>query len=257
MVERPRAFSAAVCGFLDEPRDEVGPGHARAPLPAGVHGRERGGRVQESDRDRELLDAARGPIARLRASLEGRVRESTVAARLTRREREVIGLVAQGCADAEVGRRLGISPGLAYLIATGIPADGSDTLAPEDRERPGFLTGSTQHLANRAEPANPTRKPHVLDWVRQRAQSDDAMQRAAAAREDRAVTTGDPDAHDLPSVLTRQHIVRAVHRPTSNVVTRSSTWSRLSCRRTMPSSRSSSGRRPRGCYRTSTPTLVT
>ena len=62
-----------------------------------------------SDRDRELLDAARGPVARLRRSLEGRAREPTLAARLTRREREVIGLVAQGCADAEVGRRLGIS----------------------------------------------------------------------------------------------------------------------------------------------------
>ena len=40
--------------------------------------------------------------------------------------RDVLTLVETGMAYEDVGRRLGIHPGLAYMIATGLPADGSD-----------------------------------------------------------------------------------------------------------------------------------
>ena len=45
---------------------------------------------------------------------------------------QVRALLDQGLDYREVARRLGISPGLAYLIATGLPADGGDAPAPEE-----------------------------------------------------------------------------------------------------------------------------
>jgi hypothetical protein len=66
---------------------------------------------------------------------------------------------------------LGVPAGQAYLIATGLPADGGDPLAPDD-SRPGLLDGSTQHLVyDRQAEANPTTSRQVLDWVRQRAEA--------------------------------------------------------------------------------------
>jgi hypothetical protein len=93
---------------------------------------------------------------------------------------QVLELVEGGRDYQEAGRQLGISPGLAYMIATGLPADGGDSLAPTETRRPGFLPGSTQHLANRAEPVNPTGSAKVLAWVRQRAREDSQMAEAAA-----------------------------------------------------------------------------
>jgi hypothetical protein len=79
--------------------------------------------------------------------------------------------------------RLGIRPGLAYLVATGLPADGSAVLTDADAARPGFLPGSTQHLAN-PEPVNPTVRAEVLEWARRRAARDLAPP-APAGGEDR------------------------------------------------------------------------
>jgi len=89
------------------------------------------------------------------------------------------------------GRRWGIPPGLAFMIATGLPADGSDGLAPEDYRRPGMLEGSTQHLVN-PPAANPTTKPHILEWIRRRARADQAMQ--GAAGRDLSPSMGRPPA---------------------------------------------------------------
>jgi hypothetical protein len=50
-----------------------------------------------------------------------------------------------GGTDYPAAARLGIHPGLAYLVATGMPADGSDVPTPEELERPGVLATSTQH----------------------------------------------------------------------------------------------------------------
>jgi hypothetical protein len=58
---------------------------------------------------------------------------------------------------------LGIPPGEVHLIATGIPADGSEG-------RPGPLT-SPQHLVN-ANHRNPVRNERVVAWVHERAARD-------------------------------------------------------------------------------------
>jgi hypothetical protein len=119
---------------------------------------------------------------------------------------QVLRLVEDGRDYEEAGRLLAISPGLAYMIATGLPADGGDTLASGETQRPGFVSGSTQHLANRVEPENPTRKESVLAWVRSRAHADAQMAEAAAAR---TAEPGPPKAEDedqdLVTVLTRDH----------------------------------------------------
>jgi Hemerythrin HHE cation binding domain len=98
---------------------------------------------------------------------------------------------------------LGIHPGLAYLIATGMPADGSDVPTPEELERAGVLATSTQHLAN--PPASePDAAEVVHAWLRRRAQSDPQMLAAVRAR----TATPSPvqgESTDVLDVLTRQH----------------------------------------------------
>lgn len=76
-------------------------------------------------------------------------------------------------------RSLGIWPGQAYLVATGLPADGGDTSDESDRQRTGALNGSTQHLVSRHVSAhNPTAHPEVHRWIRARVDADPAMRRA-------------------------------------------------------------------------------
>jgi hypothetical protein len=54
------------------------------------------------------------------------------------------------------------------MIATGLPADGGDGLAPEELDNKRLLPGSSQHLVN--PPAfNPTRSEEVIHWVQARA----------------------------------------------------------------------------------------
>jgi hypothetical protein len=92
------------------------------------------------------------------------------------RER-VRALLDSGLDYAAVGRRLGIPPGQAYLIATGRAADGGD--APPGHP-PGTLPGP-QHLANPPY-ENPTSSESVLDWIAARVAADRPMQNAAARR---------------------------------------------------------------------------
>jgi hypothetical protein len=102
--------------------------------------------------------------------------------------------------------RLGISPGQAYLIATGLPADGSDAVTGEEAGRPGFLP-SSQHLANPPH-YNPTSKDSVAAWLKARVASDEQMRAALRSRTAKPPET-DPelerDSHDAVSVLGRQH----------------------------------------------------
>ena len=84
---------------------------------------------------------------------------------------QVLGLLAQGSSYEQAAQALGIRPGKAYLVATGMPADGSNALAPEQRDLPGVLAESTQHLSNPPH-VNPTVKPEVLAWVAGRAARD-------------------------------------------------------------------------------------
>jgi hypothetical protein len=81
---------------------------------------------------------------------------------------QVLEQVGQGRSYEQAGAALGIPAGQAYLVATGLPADGSVALADEDFERPGAIRGSTQALANPPH-HNPTVKPEVLAWVKERA----------------------------------------------------------------------------------------
>jgi hypothetical protein len=78
------------------------------------------------------------------------------------------------------GQRLGIPAGLAYLIATGRPADGGDT--PSQREvAAGGLLASSQHLSNPPH-ENPTASKAVQEWIRARVAADAPMREAAERR---------------------------------------------------------------------------
>jgi hypothetical protein len=66
----------------------------------------------------------------------------------------VLALLRGGLDHEAAARELGVGAGLVYMIATGRPADGE----PADDQR----------LVN-PRPHNPTRKPHVLAWVAERA----------------------------------------------------------------------------------------
>jgi hypothetical protein len=82
--------------------------------------------------------------------------------------RTVLSLVERGLDYREVAARLGIGPGLAYLIATGtsvtdgethdLPAAGQDLVFPSTH--------------------NPTRNPEVWAWVADRARADWQMSAA-------------------------------------------------------------------------------
>jgi len=120
-------------------------------------------------------------------------------------KQQVLAALGGGTDYRAAAARLGIHPGLAYLIATGMPADGSDVPTPEELERPGVLTTSTQHLAN-----PPASKPDAAEvvhaWLRRRAQGDPQMLAAAQARTASPGPVRDPEGStDVLDVLTRQH----------------------------------------------------
>jgi hypothetical protein len=81
---------------------------------------------------------------------------------------QVNALLEEGHTYETAARELKIPAGLVFMIATGLPADGGDVPAPEELERKPVLSGSSQHLVN-PPPFNPTRKQHVIDWVKERA----------------------------------------------------------------------------------------
>jgi hypothetical protein len=63
---------------------------------------------------------------------------------------------------------LGVKPGLAFMVATGLPADGSGVPELEGRTGPGPSPSSPQSLVNpRAH--NPLRNELIEAWVRGRA----------------------------------------------------------------------------------------
>jgi hypothetical protein len=66
-------------------------------------------------------------------------------------------LLDSGLTYEMAARELGIRPGLAYMIATGRPADDDSAPAQDLFEPPAF---------------NPTRNEKVIEWVRERARRD-------------------------------------------------------------------------------------
>ena len=89
-------------------------------------------------------------------------------------------LLEQGHDYPEIARRLGVPPGQAYLIGTGMPADGSDTYTDAERQRPGVLPTAQHLLGLNAD--NPTTKQAVLSWIKARVSADAQMQAAAQQR---------------------------------------------------------------------------
>lgn len=113
-------------------------------------------------------------------------------------------LLEQGHDYQEIARRLGVPPGQAYLIGTGMPADGGDTYLGAERQRTGVLP-SAQHLVG-LEADNPTTKDFVLEWIKSRVSADAQMRVAAQQRDAGSGQIVDPDEnHDVLVVLTHDH----------------------------------------------------
>ncbi|HEX3707843.1 MAG TPA: hypothetical protein VHV76_14550 [Mycobacteriales bacterium] len=89
----------------------------------------------------------------------------------------MLGLITENHTYDEAATRLGIRPGLAYLVATGVPTDSSDGLSPEDLQRPGLLSGAAHLSDPRTE--QPDRSSHVRAFLSARAKRDPQMQAAA------------------------------------------------------------------------------
>ncbi|MEV4377766.1 hypothetical protein [Streptosporangium sp. NPDC049644] len=89
-------------------------------------------------------------------------------------KQRILRLLARGQGYVEIGEMLGMPPGRAYLVATGVPADGGDTVTREQRERPGMLPSRSQRLVNPRE-VNPSARGNVHQWMRRRAWSDPQM----------------------------------------------------------------------------------
>lgn len=119
---------------------------------------------------------------------------------------ELLELVRRGVSYEEIGRRFSIPPGQAYLIVTGLPADGSDVLGPEELdEREGVLPGSTQYLAN--PPTELPKHDREIDrWMKWRAHVDGPMQEAARQRTaEPPPIVGEDQTDDVLSVLGWDH----------------------------------------------------
>jgi hypothetical protein len=82
---------------------------------------------------------------------------------------QVTELLDAGHSYETAARELQIPPGLAFMLATGLPADGSDVPAPQELDVKRVLPGGSQHLVN-PPTFNPTRNREVIEWVRQRAE---------------------------------------------------------------------------------------
>ena len=81
---------------------------------------------------------------------------------------QVVRLLDEGHSYETAARELDIPAGLAFMIVTGLPADGSGAPAPEELGTKRVLGGSSQHLVN-PPPFNPTRSATVMAWVAERA----------------------------------------------------------------------------------------
>lgn len=119
---------------------------------------------------------------------------------------QVLSLYAASKDYRQVGESLGISAGQAYLIGTGLPADGGDAISPGELDRPGVLQSSTQHLVwGSVTSENPPTKEQVHEWVRRIAAADLPMQRAARGRDAAPGAVEEPQVSDIATVLTRDH----------------------------------------------------
>ena len=115
-------------------------------------------------------------------------------------------LLDQGLDYRTAASELGIPAGQAYLIATGRPADGSDTPSAQEQESSGGkLLAASQNLASPPHD-NPTGSKTVRDWIAARVAADEQLRTAAAKRTAEPDEPEGPDvSQDVTAVLTRQH----------------------------------------------------
>jgi hemerythrin superfamily protein len=118
-------------------------------------------------------------------------------------------LLDEGLGYRGAAHVLGIPAGQAYMIATGRPADGSDTPPSQEARRGGLLASrllpASQHLSN-PPPENPASSQTVRDWIARRAAADNQMQAASRQRNAEPGEPSDPEHNlDATVVLTRQH----------------------------------------------------
>ncbi len=114
-------------------------------------------------------------------------------------------LLGDGLDYRAVGRKLGIPAGQAYLIGTGVPADGGDTIPDQEMAGRDDLLPSSQSLANPPH-HNPTSKESTREWIKARVAADAQMRDAARRRTAEPPSPDGPDdTHDAITVLGRQH----------------------------------------------------
>lgn len=121
---------------------------------------------------------------------------------------EVLERISRGESYEEIAEQLGIPAEQAYLVATGRPADGSDSLAPEDRLRAGMAVG--ERLPSRGpRPERLHSNGLVRSFLRQRVGGDLALRDAARERTaapPEPVLPADKEVRDdLLEVLRRDH----------------------------------------------------
>jgi hypothetical protein len=90
-------------------------------------------------------------------------------------------LVGRGLDYTAAGRELGISPGQAYMIATGLPADGSDAIPDQVLAQRGDLLAASQDLASPPH-RNPAARAQVRAWMAARVAADAQMRAAIRQR---------------------------------------------------------------------------
>jgi len=120
--------------------------------------------------------------------------------------REQVRRLLDGGLDYQAAaQELRIPAGQAYMIATGVPADGSDSVPDEEMARRDDLLPASQHLANPPH-HNPTTKEQVQAWIKARVAADGQMRAAKRQRTAEPPPIRDPDdSHDAITVLGRQH----------------------------------------------------
>jgi hemerythrin-like domain-containing protein len=114
-------------------------------------------------------------------------------------------LLAGGLDYQAAARELCIPAGQAYMIATGVPADGSDSIPDQEMAQRDDLLPASQYLSNPPQ-HNPTSKEQVRAWMKARVAADGQMRAARRQRTDEPPAIQDPDdSHDAITVLGRQH----------------------------------------------------
>lgn len=114
-------------------------------------------------------------------------------------------LLGGGLDYQAAGRRLGIPAGQAYLIATGVPADGSDTIPDQEMARRKDLRPASQQLAGPPH-EDPGTRSAVRDWLAARVAADGQMRAAMRQRTAEPPEIRDPaGTGDAITVLGRQH----------------------------------------------------